>query len=325
MKILAVDDDPFILELLTIMSTRLGFADIITVPSGEAALETLRDTASTFDCFLLDISMPGMDGIELCSRIRSLSAYRTTPIIMLTAMTDTDYVERAFKAGATDYANKPFDIVELGARLRIAQELVMARASTKPKDDAQPGSDTPNPIGTHQFELSDEIAFEDIDSLVELTALGNYLIQLSRDAAIASQVIAVKVEDIEAIYDQTSSDQFIGALEHVIKSIGSVFDSYGYLMGYTGNGIFIIISHKVKLEPSISLEHKIQALLEENALPLENGVSFPIEVSLGNPIRPSTNKTQPVRKTFERAISRAENRAAKKRAEVVAPKKRIIG
>ena len=127
MRILAVDDDPYILELLPMIAARAGLADVTTASCGELALEAMVNDKPGFECLLFDINMPKMDGIELCARARQLPAYRRMPIIMLTAMSEKDYIVAAFKAGATDYATKPFDIVELGARLRIAQELVSAR------------------------------------------------------------------------------------------------------------------------------------------------------------------------------------------------------
>jgi DNA-binding response OmpR family regulator len=126
MKILTVDDDAFIRELLPLIAAKAGFPDVTTVSSGQLAMETLTKVDTAFDCMLLDINMPGMNGIELCGRIRQMDAYGKTPIIMLTAMSERDYMDDAFKAGATDYATKPFDINELGARLRVAQELVLA-------------------------------------------------------------------------------------------------------------------------------------------------------------------------------------------------------
>ena len=99
MKILAVDDDPFILEIFTMMAAKAGFHDVLAVHSGERALEILKDSDGAFDCMLLDINMPGIDGIDLCRMIRGMPEYTKTPIIMLTAMSDKDYVDRAFKRG----------------------------------------------------------------------------------------------------------------------------------------------------------------------------------------------------------------------------------
>lgn len=71
-RILVVDDDPFILELIPMISAKAGFSQVTPAASGEEALELLTGSDTLFDCLLLDISMPGMDGIELCRRVRQI-------------------------------------------------------------------------------------------------------------------------------------------------------------------------------------------------------------------------------------------------------------
>ena len=66
MKILAVDDDPFILELLPMIAAKAGFMDVTTTPSGELAQQAMKDAAPPFECLLFDINMPNMNGIDLC-------------------------------------------------------------------------------------------------------------------------------------------------------------------------------------------------------------------------------------------------------------------
>lgn len=120
MRILAVDDDPFVLALLG-SSRVLGDVHKVTgAPSGDAALALLAQDETRFDIFLLDIYMDGMDGIALCAAIRAMPAYRATPIIMITAGRDIDLMQRAFNAGATDFVSKPFDGLELGTRVQMA-------------------------------------------------------------------------------------------------------------------------------------------------------------------------------------------------------------
>ncbi len=123
-RILAVDDDPFIRSLVPIVSENAGYSEVTTVSSGQLALDAIARTEAPYDCLLLDISMPGMDGIELCKTIREIPSYRNTPIVMLTGMRDMKSMDSAFQAGATDYVTKPFDVIELGARLRLVQELI---------------------------------------------------------------------------------------------------------------------------------------------------------------------------------------------------------
>ncbi|MBB5723241.1 CheY-like chemotaxis protein/GGDEF domain-containing protein [Loktanella ponticola] len=324
MKILAVDDDPFILEILTMMAAKVGYTDVVTMPSGESALNLLNKGKDVFDCMLLDINMPGIDGIELCKLVRSLPDYDKTPIIMLTAMSDKDHILRAFKAGATDYASKPFDIVELNARLRMAEQVVVARqevAAVLPSvNTEEPEVDT-----SPSFELSDEIQIEGISDIIGYGALANYLTQLSTARLTGSQVFAVKIDQIEAIYAQATSDEFLYAVSEVADAINTMLQSSGYLMAYAGNGAFVVVSNKATLESSAALEAEVQNLLDEKNTEFDNGNPLDLEVSFGNPIRPNASKNQRVRKTFDRAIARAENRVLKKRNDPRAVSVRLVG
>ncbi|MBB4021546.1 MULTISPECIES: response regulator [Actibacterium] len=127
MKLLVVDDDDFILELLPMVLALFGYEDVSASATPLDALALVRHEQPGFDCLLLDIQMPGMDGIELCRQIRALRGYADTPIIMLTAMSDKDSIDQAFAAGATDYITKPFDVTEIGARVRVAAKLKEAQ------------------------------------------------------------------------------------------------------------------------------------------------------------------------------------------------------
>ncbi|PWE30023.1 hypothetical protein DDZ14_15795 [Maritimibacter sp. 55A14] len=120
MKILAVDDDLMILELLKEAMAALGEFEVETASSGEMAIEIIRERGPVYDCFLLDIQMPETDGIEVCKTIRAIPGCEHTPVIMATAMSQTAYMERAYAAGATDYLIKPFDFIELNTRLNAA-------------------------------------------------------------------------------------------------------------------------------------------------------------------------------------------------------------
>ncbi|TYB90680.1 PleD family two-component system response regulator [Oceaniovalibus sp. ACAM 378] len=314
MKILAVDDDYFILELLTMICARIGYSKVETALSGDVALEMMNSADEDFECLLLDINMPGMDGIELCEQIRAMPTYRKTPIIMLTAMTEKTYIDSAFQAGATDYATKPIDIIELGARLRMAQEVVSARrelaALAAPKNDV-PVADEPEKT----FDISDEIQIVGFKELIEYAALANYILQLSRSGLVCSQVLAIKIDRIDMIFARASRDEFTYALTEFADTVHDVFGPSGYMMAYAGNGAFVLVSNKATLEPSIGLEREIQDLLDEKNIEYDNGDPLDIEISIGNPIRPSASKTHRIRKTFDRAIARAENRRSKKQQE----------
>ena len=103
-QILVVDDEPGALHLLGLMLKRRGF-QILQATDGYQALGTLDH--NTPDVIILDIMMPQMNGIELCSRIRQLPRFETTPIIMLTALGDSASINQAADAGASDFLQKP--------------------------------------------------------------------------------------------------------------------------------------------------------------------------------------------------------------------------
>lgn len=111
-KILVVDDDPAISEMLTIVLSAEGF-DTVAVTDGALAVETA--SLEQPDLILLDLMLPGMNGIDICRLIRQESS---VPIIMLTAKTDTVDVVLGLESGADDYVNKPFKAKELVARIR---------------------------------------------------------------------------------------------------------------------------------------------------------------------------------------------------------------
>ena len=153
-------------------------------------------------------------------------------------MSEKDYLDAAFKAGATDYATKPFDIIELGARLRQAQELVRARRGAVA--EAMDGTSI-YPAATDMtiFDLADTIQIEGATDLIDYLALGNYLAQKSRAGLAASQVIAVKIDQIDAIYARASAGERNYALAEVADAVKEALRTDGYLMAYAGHGVFV--------------------------------------------------------------------------------------
>ncbi|ARU45652.1 MtrAB system response regulator MtrA [Corynebacterium silvaticum] len=111
-KILVVDDDPAISEMLTIVLEAEDF-NTVAVTDGALAVDTFNREEP--DLVLLDLMLPGMNGIDICRLIRQNS---TVPIVMLTAKTDTVDVVLGLETGADDYITKPFKPKELIARLR---------------------------------------------------------------------------------------------------------------------------------------------------------------------------------------------------------------
>jgi two-component system response regulator MtrA len=111
-KVLVVDDDAALAEMLTIVLRNEGFEPVVCA-TGDAAMPAVREHRP--ELVLLDLMLPGRDGIDVCREIRAESG---VPIIMLTAKNDTVDVVLGLESGADDYVVKPFKPKELVARIR---------------------------------------------------------------------------------------------------------------------------------------------------------------------------------------------------------------
>src|SRR5580700_1990584 len=111
-KILVIDDDPQIRRVVRVILVGDGY-EVVEVRSGDAALLKFREFLP--DLVLLDLNMPGMNGLETCRALRETSE---VPIIFLTVRRDEEQKVEALDAGADDYVTKPFGKRELVARIR---------------------------------------------------------------------------------------------------------------------------------------------------------------------------------------------------------------
>lgn len=112
-KILVVDDEWELRNLMTEFLTGEGY-DVIQASNGEEALELAEKEEP--QVILLDVKMPGIDGIEVCRRLKEEDKTRFIPVIMVTALEDRDV--DAFVEGADDFVTKPFILIELSFRVR---------------------------------------------------------------------------------------------------------------------------------------------------------------------------------------------------------------
>lgn len=127
-NILVVDDNKLSLHSVSNYLKGQGY-ELTQAANGEEALQLIEST--TIDLILLDIMMPGMDGFEVCARLKQDPATKDIPIIFLSAKIDTDDIITGFKAGGVDYITKPFNKEELLARIRNHVELKLMRDMLK--------------------------------------------------------------------------------------------------------------------------------------------------------------------------------------------------
>ena len=114
-KILVVDDEPDLLELVSYNLKKHGFAVSLS-PDGEDALEKIRK--DSFALVILDLMLPGLQGMEVCRLLRQDPRTEALPVLMLTARNDVADKVRGLENGADDYLTKPFSPLELVARVR---------------------------------------------------------------------------------------------------------------------------------------------------------------------------------------------------------------
>jgi DNA-binding response OmpR family regulator len=131
-RILVVEDDPAVRDVVEHALSREGM-QTSTAATGEAALNQLQGS-ETFDLVVLDVMLPGMDGVSVCRELRSGdSRNKAVPIIMLTARDDETSVVVGLEVGADDYVTKPFRPRELVSRVRAH----LRRRTIDSSDDEQ--------------------------------------------------------------------------------------------------------------------------------------------------------------------------------------------
>ena len=132
LKILLVDDDPNIRQLVNLYLVKEGF-EVIMASRGDEALKLFKESPPNL--MLLDIMLPGMDGWQVCREVRKVS---NIPIIMLTAKDETFDKVLGLELGADDYVVKPFDMKELVARIKAVSRRFQA-ADTPERELSFPG------------------------------------------------------------------------------------------------------------------------------------------------------------------------------------------
>ena len=271
MAILIVDDIPVNLMLLEEMLQQEGYSDIYCVRSGLEALEMLASTEEAeagekrVDLILMDVMMPGMDGIEACQKIKAQDGLRDIPVIMVTVRDDDEALAQAFAIGATDYIIKPVKELELLARVRSALKL-------KRETDRRKAREQELVELTHQLDAMNRRLMHMVprDSLTEV---GNrrYFDEIlgrewnrARREAVPLSLFMVDIDDFakfNEIYGRDKGDeclrQVADALRSVLKRAGDTVVRYGgeefaAILSNTPNEGALAVAHEF-LEQMVAL------------------------------------------------------------------------
>ena len=123
LKILALDDDPVSREY--IKSTLKDHGELFLAGNRQEFFELLNNTIP--DIFLLDVTLPDGNGIDLCSELKQNSSFRDSFFIMLTSRNDRETIEKAYSSGADEYIRKPFIQYELVSKIHIIKHIIAVR------------------------------------------------------------------------------------------------------------------------------------------------------------------------------------------------------
>ena len=216
-RILVVEDEEEILELLTYNLTREGYA-VESVASGEEALKRIQSKPP--DLILLDLMLPGVDGLEVCKSIKGNPDMRDVPIMMLTARSEEADIVTGLELGADDYITKPFSRRVLLARVKA----VLRRKSEGEKTDSggvlRIHNITINP-GRHEVLIDDQ---EVVLTLTEYRVL-HFLAGRPGWVFTRSQIVEAVRGDDYPVTDRSVDVQIVGLrkkLEDAGKSIETV-------------------------------------------------------------------------------------------------------
>lgn len=307
MRILAVDDDPFILELLREILGRSGIDDLVTVDNGPEAL-TMIHAGPAFDCVLLDIQMPDLSGIEVCRALRLIAGYELTPVLMLTAMSDKRYIDGAFRAGATDYVNKPFEITELMARIDLLRHLVDARRQSNAALMRMPSGNRAS-VSDGPVSLWRPFDIRDIDGIVDVMALENYVAKLSRARLFGSSVFAVSIRRIEQLYLQTSSFDFQSMIVDIAEALSDTLGMENFMAAYAGNGTFVCVIEGGKLNDHRAFTDRLNLAIHRLGMYCSDGQQLNVRVCLGQSSRLMWQSSASALDTLSQAVNSAEAEA----------------
>lgn len=235
MRILAIDDDVIILEILDIFLSSFARNEVVYVTSGIAALQAIKQSEKPFDCILLDLNMPGMMGIDLIPLIRKTQGYQFIPIIMLTALDDRRYISEAFVAGAWDYIVKPFEMLELEARIHSA-ELRNAEFNRLLRQI----EDMPAPCASDACQIGNMSATQ--TGLVSTPVFQTCLSRIVNAPGPSLGLFKIGIEDFETLSTQIEPrlmDAYVNTLAHHL--LQELADKHG-IITYLGDGMFGILS-----------------------------------------------------------------------------------
>ena len=258
--VLAVDDLEQNLRLLDAVLSPRGYR-VMTAASGEEGLAMLAE--HDIDLVLLDIMMPGIDGYEVCRRIRAVPQWRFLPVVMITASGDQEK-RHALEAGADDFVSKPFDQAELTARVASLARLKRYH-DTIERQAAE--------LARWNAELEQRVATQ-VEELERVNRLRRFLspqvvdlvLDSGDDAVLSSHrreivVVFCDLRGFTPFAEASEPEEVMDVLSEYHAVLGQLIDRHeGTLERFTGDGVMVFFNDPLPLDDPA--RHAIEMAIE---------------------------------------------------------------
>jgi diguanylate cyclase (GGDEF)-like protein len=274
--VLVVDDDMATRTLVTRLLTQAGF-DCREATTGEEALALLKRRATTIDCIVLDVRMPGISGFDVLEIVRRDPVFSAIPVVLLTAHADTEKdIVLGATLGATDHLSKPFSTAVLRAKVARAVELRRAQRALEGR-----------------LEVAERLARID-----PLTQLGNrqlFYERLAEEASYATRhrsPLALAVLDIDhfkSLNDTLGHERGDTALRHFADVVLATLRREDGAFRYGGEE-FVVLMRGVDATAALACTGRLRAELKIRPLSFEDGECRPITFSSGVAVADARNE-----------------------------------
>jgi len=291
-RILCVDDDPNNLSLLEAMLSPRGY-EVVLAKNGREALEKI--STERIDICLLDIMMPGMDGFEICRRIKSDDRLRNIPVVMITIYADRENRIRGIEAGAEDFIAKPFDSTEVLARIKMLVHVksLNDRLSEVILQQQAILDNIPNIAWLRDCEgryLAVNEPFCKAFGLVPKDVVGkdDYDIYPPETAAEYDKDFRAVLESGKRTYFEESITDRDGNVRHLEKVKTPIFNESGTLIGIIGISHDVTTRKEVEVKLRYESTHDIltglynRAFFDEELERLAHGRMFPLSIVMAD-------------------------------------------
>ena len=282
MRILVVDDSEDWRDLTEAALMAAGYDEVATAESATAAYQRLglggASREATVDLVVLDLIMPEIDGIEACARIRSDQRYADVPVIMVTAAHDMNSLSNAFIAGATDYVTKPFNRVELLARVRSALKLKaeLDRRKARERELIALARSSWGERDTNQWIEAQTGLFVGIAAEAYLAAAS------TRADDVMVSVLAIGVDRLDALTAAHGNGAKRDVLDRVARAVGGVAAPLDVIPAAYPDGVIVVVAPRVPAGAAKSLGRTLcQAIAALNIANPEAIASDHVTVSVG--------------------------------------------